>query len=40
MEEEMEEALASSESTSPSPFRIKKKGHERVTGQGQPYQWQ
>lgn len=38
MEEEMEEAPASSESASPKgTFRIKKKGHERVTGEGQPY---
>lgn len=38
---EMEEAPASSESASPKgAFRIKEGRHERVTGEGQPYQRQ
>lgn len=35
LEEEMEEAPSSSESTSPKgTFKIKEKGHERVAGEG------
>lgn len=41
LEEETEEAPASSESASPKgAFRIKEEGYERVTREGQPYQRQ